>query len=193
MKGNIFHISVNHRYNPIFGIIREEHHNHTHLKVRLHEIFIYLKWFGLTNPSALLINALKYFRFWFQIRWGIWISCIPCILSLLTYVYVDSFSVFLLYEQIHSAYSQCTNRQFAYSENTYTQQSSVWRSTSSCVFSVYVQIHPMFSKYTKRIIPRILSICTVSFPIFVWCVNKILNIWNAIIFFTAIKALSFQK
>jgi hypothetical protein len=33
--------------------------------------FFILNWFGQNNPSELLNNHLKYFRFWLQIRWDI--------------------------------------------------------------------------------------------------------------------------
>ncbi len=41
------------------------------LEVHLHEIFFYVEWFGQRNPSWLLINVLKYFRFSLS---GIWSS-----------------------------------------------------------------------------------------------------------------------
>ncbi len=73
--------------------------------IKKHKIrvrFFGLTWFGRTNPSGLLKNVLKYFRFWFRIRRGIPLY----ILS----IHIDSFRVSSEYEQIHSVYAHYTNR-----------------------------------------------------------------------------------
>jgi hypothetical protein len=143
--------------------------------------FFSFKWVGQTNPSRLLINILKYFRFWFRIRRDIWLFVhsgvyyqymnrfrfVPCILSIRT----DSFRVFSVYEQ----------------------QNLVRRFISFRVFSVYEQILSVYSQYTNRFIPRILSIRTDSFRVFGECTQIILNIWDWIIFIKAFKGYYFKK
>jgi hypothetical protein len=114
--------------------------------------FFGFKWFGQTNPSRLLINILKYFRFLFWICQYIRLFVhsaysqyiyrfIPRILSIRT----DSFSVFSVYKQIHSAYSQYTN--------------------SKIYLNLYLIPHILLI-HTYRFYPHILSIRTDSFRIF---------------------------
>ncbi len=123
------------------------------------------------NPSRLLINILKYFRFLFQIRdIRIFVHSaysqytyrsVPRILSIRT----DTFCVFSVYEQIHSGYSQYTNRfipsilciQTAkFSLNTYLILRILHiRIDSFRVFSMCEQIHLAYSQYMYRFIPCI--------------------------------------
>jgi hypothetical protein len=149
--------------------------------------FFGFKWFGQSNPSRLLINVLKYFRFWFQIRQDIWLCvrstfsqciyrCVLCILRIQT----NSFCVFL---QTYSF------RIFS----VYKQRNFVWKFTSFHVFSVYVQILSPGSTYTYRFIPSILSKCTDSFSIFRECNQIIFNIQNGIFVFAALKGILLKK
>ncbi len=80
------------------------------LKVRLHENFV-LNWFGQKNPSELLINHLKYFRFCLRIRRDIRIFVhsayyqnteifLPRIIRIRKF----SFRVLSVYIQFHSTY-----------------------------------------------------------------------------------------
>jgi hypothetical protein len=62
-----------------------------YLKVHLHEIFIYLMWFGQTDLYGLLINVYKVFNS-------------P------RYSTFSAFRVFSVYVRIRSVYSQCKNR-----------------------------------------------------------------------------------
>ncbi len=130
------------------------------------------------NPSWLLINVLKYFRFLFWIRRDIGpflhsaysqytYRSVPCILN----IWPDSFCIFSVYEQ----------------------QNFIQRFTSFRVLSVYDQILSAYSQYTTRFFLRILSIHTDSFRIFRECAQIIWNIWKGIIFFTAFKGILLQK
>ncbi len=130
--------------------------------------FFCFKWFGQTNPSSLLINILKYFRFLFQIRQDIRLF-VHSMYSQYTYRFIPRISV---YEQIHSAYSQYTNRfiprilsiriarfssntylpHSAYSPNTYRFIPHILsvRTDSFRVFSVYEQIHSAYSENAPK-------------------------------------------
>ncbi len=142
------------------------------------------------NPSSLLINILKYFRFLCQNRRDIRLFVhsaysqytyrfilrilsirtdlhIPRILSIRT----DSFCVFSVYEQLDLV------RIF----------------TSFRVFSEYIQIHSAYSQYTNRFIPRILSVRTDSFRVFGEFAQIIFNVRNWIIFLRAFKRILLQK
>ncbi len=106
------------------------------------------------------------FSGWFQIRWYIRLLCILPILSSCT----DPFRVFSVYEQIHSAYSQYTDRFIPLILSV--------RTAKFCL-KIYV-------------IPPILYICTDSFHIFSEY-QQILNIRNGIIFHTAFKEILLLK
>ncbi len=128
--------------------------------------FCYVKWFGQTSSSVLLIRVLKYVRFCFWIRRDI-----------------QLFKHSAYFQYIHSAYSQYNS---AYSQYTYNFALHLSIKTDSFrVFSVYKQIHTVylairttkfhskiflvlgilcictnpsaFSQYTNGFIPRILS------------------------------------
>jgi hypothetical protein len=157
--------------------------------------FFDFKCFGQTNPSRLLINILRYFRFLFRIRCDIRLFVhseysqymyrfVPRILSIRT----DSFRVFSVYKQIHSVYSQYTNRFIPriLSIQTAKFSSNIFliprilciRIDSFRVFSVFEQIHSTNSQYTNRFIPRTLSIRTDSFRVIRECTQIISNIRN---------------
>jgi hypothetical protein len=122
--------------------------------------FFGFKWFGQTNPSRLLINILKYFRFLFRIRQDILLFVhsaysqytyrfIPCILCVQT----DSFRVFSVYRFIWRILSIRTAK---FSLNNYLIPPILRiRRDSFHIFSVYKQIHSAYSQYTNRFIPRI--------------------------------------
>jgi hypothetical protein len=109
--------------------------------------FFGFKWFGQTNPSSLLINMLGN------------------IFS--RYLTFCAFSVFSVYAQIHSAYSQYTNRFIPHilSVQTdsfrvfsvYEQRNLVQRFSSFCIVYIYC---------TYLFFPRILSIQTDLFRVF---------------------------
>ncbi len=146
--------------------------------------FFGFKWFGQTNPSRLLINVLKYFQFWFQIRQDIQLfghsayppctyRSVPHILSIRT----DSFCIFSVYDTfIPFILSIWTGK-------LHLKIYLILRSLRICtdsfrVFSVYKQIHSV-----------ILSIHADSFHVFgEWAlINS--NIRNWIIFITDFKGI----
>ncbi len=160
------------------------------LKVHLHDIFIYLKWFGQTNPSTVLVNILKYFLFLFRINKGIqlfmsstlfllYVPIRPHIISIRT----DSFRVFSVYEQIHSVYSANTHSQITFEDLPYSAYSP---------YMVCTDLLHIFS-VTNTLIPCILSIQADSFLAFRKCTQIILSIWIEIIFLAAFKGKLLQK
>jgi hypothetical protein len=140
---------------PLFKLART-------LKVHLHESFGF-NWFGQTNQSRLLINVLKYFWFWFWIRRDIRhfvhsaysqysYKFIPRILS----IWTNSF---------HSAYSQNTNRfiprilsirtaKFCSKISFISWILRICTDSFRC-FSVYKQIHSVYSQYMYRFVVHI--------------------------------------
>ncbi len=101
------------------------------------------------------------FDFCFEFAKIFYFSCIQRVLSIRT----DSFHVFSVYDQIHSAYSQCTNRFIPRILSILTAKfsSKIYliphilhlRTYSFRVFSVYKQIRSAYSQYTYRFILRI--------------------------------------
>ncbi len=130
------------------------------------------------NPSRLLINILKYFWFWFQIRWDIRLFG-QSVYSQNTYrsasgilsIQTDSFRIFSEFEQ----------------------QNLVRRFITFHIFSVYVHIISAHFQYMNRFTPHILSIRLDSFPVLGECSQIILNNRNLIIFITAFKEILLQK
>jgi hypothetical protein len=116
--------------------------------------FFGLKWFGRMNPSRLLITILKYF-FYFGFKFAA-IFDYPYILRILR-KRTDLFHIFLIYEQIHSAYSQYTNRYFPpiqricivkFRAKINLIQHILHKCPDSFrIFSLYEQIHSAYSQY----------------------------------------------
>ncbi len=67
-------------------------------KVPWHEIFGF-NWFSQNNPSELLVNQLKYFRFWFKFAERFEFKVLLCILRIQTVLY-GGFSVYSMYSFI---------------------------------------------------------------------------------------------
>ncbi len=116
------------------------------LKLHLYQVF-YFKAVWPTNPSGLLTNLLRYFQFWFWIRWDILF--------------------------VHSAYSQDPYRFVPHSQ--YTNRFSVhvqFHSTypvNTHSKNLFKNVPPSaYSLYTYRFTQHILSkvLCTDSFRIF---------------------------
>ncbi len=136
-----------------------------------------LNWFGQKNPSELLINLLKYFRFYLRIRRDIWISvhsaysqytrnfiqCIICLCAI-------SFRVLSDYVKFYSAYSQhtrnedekcMTNLAFYPSTRSFFPRIIQLRRISFPVLSDYVRFHSAYYPYK-------LSFIIVTFKNFVF-------------------------
>jgi hypothetical protein len=106
--------------------------------------------------------------FYFKVVWpneSIWASDKrPKTFSILVpnspkYWTFHSFSIFLVYEQIHSVYLQYTNRFIPHIQKIHTAKFhlKILKFTFSAFYS-YVQVHTVYSRYTNRFIPSILSI-----------------------------------
>ncbi len=128
--------------------------------------FFCFNWFGQRNPSRRLINHLKYFLCWFQIRQDIWFSTSPQILSIHMYI------------EIHSAYSQnrkslCVFSVCAVSFRVFHEYAEKIHSKIHlirCILIIHTDSFCVFSVYcTNRFIRRVLNICSDSFRVFRKC------------------------
>ncbi len=119
-----------------------------------------------------------------------YVRSVPCILSIRT----DSFRIFSVYEQIHSAYSQYTYRFIPCVLSTVYEtakfcskiylipRSLCIRTDSFCIFSVYEEIYSAYFQYTYRFDLRIRRMRPNN-----------LEFQNGIIFFTAFERTLLQK
>ncbi len=80
--------------------------------------FLIVNWFGQKNPSELLINLLKYFRFYLRIRRDIRISMHSAysqytrnFIQRIIHLRAISFRVLFDYVKFYSAYSQHTRNE----------------------------------------------------------------------------------
>ncbi len=123
--------------------------------------FFILNWFGQKNPSELLINLLKYFRFLLWIRQDIRIS-VHSAYSQYTLNFIRrfirlraiSFRVLSDYVEFHSAYYPNTRNE---GEKCMTK---------SCVLSVYPQFLTAYYPITQNLIQRIIRLRRISFRVF---------------------------
>jgi hypothetical protein len=122
--------------------------------------FLILNCFGQKNPSELLINLLKYFRFYLRIRRDIQIS-VHSAYSQYTRNFTQhiirlraiSFRVISDYVKFYSAYSQHTHNE---DEKCMTKFS---------VLSVYAQFLSGYYPITQNFIPCIIRIRQISFRV----------------------------
>jgi hypothetical protein len=115
--------------------------------------FFWFNWFG-KNPPELLINPLKYFRFWFGIQIDIQILGFLCILKICTVLFC--LVIFSECVQFCSVYSKYTLNFILCILQLYTVQDL--RNSLHSVES-HRFIPCFFSMYTYSFIPHIISVC----------------------------------
>jgi hypothetical protein len=132
--------------------------------------FFVLNWFGQKNPSELLINHLKYFRFCLRIRRDIQIFVhsayyqnmeifLPRIIRIRKFL----FRVLSVYVQFHSAYYLLT-LSFSWNGKYIVRILSISK-ISFLVFSLYAKFHSPYSLYEFNFFPRIIGKRTMSFNV----------------------------
>jgi hypothetical protein len=119
--------------------------------------FFYVEWFGQRNPSGLLIDVLKYFRFWFLLAN---IFNFLCILSILI-IHTDWFRIFSVNEQIYSIFRKYTEKIPV--ENLLYFAFSQICTDSFCIVSIYEQIYSSHTQHTYRFLPRTQQMCRNNF------------------------------